>query len=336
MPIPFLLIAGIGAAAAVGIGKTGKAIYDQYDAKQTNELAKWNIENAKELAENARKKCGLAIENLGRAKIDVLDSNMTDFIASFEKLQNVELEDSIGMDELKSFRIDKNSLAELKTLQNAAVSIAASMGSGAVAGVLTAFGAYSAAGMFASASTGTAIATLHGVAATNATLAFFGGGSLAAGGLGIAGGTMVLGGLVAAPALLIMGFVMGAKASKARDDAYSNYEKSIEFEEEMKKVVTLSNGIRLRANMLERLLLKLDSIFEPLVYELGRIVKTTGTDYSQFSIEQKSTVAASMSMAGAIKAVLDTPLLTEDGKLTEQSGEISTTIQPVFEAYEKQ
>ena len=45
------------------------------------------------------------------------------------------------------------------------------------------------------ASTGTSIASLSGAAATNATLAFFGGGSLAAGGLGMAGGTAVLGGL---------------------------------------------------------------------------------------------------------------------------------------------
>lgn len=44
-----------------------------------------------------------------------------------------------------------------------------------------------------SASTGTAIASLSGVAATNATLAWFGGGSLTAGGL------WMLGGIVAAP-----------------------------------------------------------------------------------------------------------------------------------------
>ena len=59
---------------------------------------------------------------------------------------------------------------------------------------------------FAAASTGTAIATLSGAAATNATLAFFGGGSLAAGGLGMAGGTAVLGGLVAGPALCVIDY----------------------------------------------------------------------------------------------------------------------------------
>ncbi len=43
------------------------------------------------------------------------------------------------------------------------------------------------------ASTGTAISALSGAAATKATIAWLGGGALAAGGLGIAGGTAVLG-----------------------------------------------------------------------------------------------------------------------------------------------
>ena len=43
------------------------------------------------------------------------------------------------------------------------------------------------------ASTGTAISTLSGAALTKATLAWLGGGALAAGGLGVAGGVVVLG-----------------------------------------------------------------------------------------------------------------------------------------------
>ena len=48
----------------------------------------------------------------------------------------------------------------------------------------------------AAAGTGTAIGSLSGAAATNATLAFYGGGTVASGGLGMAGGAAVVGGVV--------------------------------------------------------------------------------------------------------------------------------------------
>ncbi|GGZ02229.1 hypothetical protein GCM10010300_52650 [Streptomyces olivaceoviridis] len=71
---------------------------------------------------------------------------------------------------------------------------------GAAAGGAAAYGAFTAAALFGTASTGTAISTLSGVAATNATLALLGGGTLAAGGAGMAGGILLLTGMVAAPA----------------------------------------------------------------------------------------------------------------------------------------
>lgn len=49
--------------------------------------------------------------------------------------------------------------------------------------------------MYGTASTGTAIATLSGAAATKATLASIGGGTLATGGLGVTGGALILGGI---------------------------------------------------------------------------------------------------------------------------------------------
>ena len=70
--------------------------------------------------------------------------------------------------------------------------IAISTAKGAVAGVSTALGAWALVGTLGTASTGTAISTLSGAAASNAILAWLGGGSIAAGGGGIAAGTMVL------------------------------------------------------------------------------------------------------------------------------------------------
>lgn len=82
---------------------------------------------------------------------------------------------------------------------NAAIGI----GSGTIAGGSLALGSWALVGAFGSASTGTAIAGLSGAAASNATLAWLGGGTLAAGGAGVSGGIMMLGGIVAVPLILI-------------------------------------------------------------------------------------------------------------------------------------
>lgn len=327
MPIPFLFIAAGVGSGLVGLGKGIKAGIDQKDANDTNEMAERKVDSAKEKANESRKNCGSAIDSLGKRKVDVLDGSIKTFIAEFEKLNHVELTESTGLNELQKMVLDKKSFAELKDLQGMASSLAGGLASGAMSGALIAFGAYGAAGALATASTGTAIASLSGAAATNATLAFFGGGSLAAGGLGMAGGTAVLGGLVAGPALAVLGFVAGAKASKNLDAANANYAKAKEFEEEMKTAAALCYGIRRRAGMFNRFLIRLQIVFDPLVFEMTNIIKEKGTDFRTFTDDERKCVASAMSLAGAIKAVLDTPILDEAGNLTEESSEIVDMIQ---------
>ena len=333
MPIPFLLIGIAAATAAVGTGKSVKAAIDQKDAAETNELANDIVKDAKKAAEKSRDESGQAINALGERKIKVLNDTVSPFIESFEKLHNVELSDSKGLDELGKFKIDKQFFEELKELGTMASSIGNGVAKGTVLGAVTAFGAYGAAMTFgACATTGTLISTLSGAAATNATLAFLGGGALSVGGLGVAGGTAVLGGLVAGPALAVMGFVIGAKASANRDRAYANYAKAKEFREEMHTVRVLCNAIRRRANMYERLLMKLDAFMTPLRYNLDSIINECGIDYATYSREQKNTVAAGLSTVAAIKAVLDTPILTEDGELTSESETIPDVVNNVLKS----
>lgn len=330
MPLPLLLL-GLG-AAAVGVGKSIKAGIDQHDANETNEVARLKIERVTKEVKTFQENSGKAVNSLGESKIYILENSINPFVESFEKLHNVELTESVGLNELKKFAIDKASFSELKELGSMAAGLTGGIASGAALGAITAFGAYGAAMTFGAASTGTAIATLSGAAATNATLAFLGGGATAVGGLGIAGGTAVLGGLVAGPALAVLGFVVGAKASANRDKAYENYSEAKKFEEEMKTVKSLCKGIRLRANMFERALIKLDSIFKPLVYKLEDIIETSGTDFAKYDNEEKMVVAASMSLAGAVKAVLDTPILNEDGSLTDGAEKVIESVKPALTA----
>jgi hypothetical protein len=332
MPIPLLFIAAGAGTALFGVGKGIKAGIDQKEASDTNKASEYKVEHATNRANESRKNCAEAIDKLGERKVAVLDGSMKNFINEFEKLNHVELSESSGLNELQKFVLDKKAFSDLKQLQGMATSLAGGMASGAMAGALTAFGAYGAAGALATASTGTAIASLSGAAATNATLAFFGGGSLAAGGLGMAGGTAVLGGLVAGPALAVLGIVMGAKASKNLDAANANWAKAKEFEEEMKTAAQLCNGIRRRSAMFNRFLIRLQTVFDPLIYRMTEIIEEKGTDFRDFSDEEKSVVASAMTIAGAIKAVLDTPILDEAGNLTKESGIVIESTQKKVEA----
>ena len=224
MPLPLLFIGIAAATGLAGAGKTVKAVVDNTNANKINTAANEGVDNARKRLEQQRGAVAQSLEKLGEEKLQILAGTVTSFVSAFEKIKNIDFTSSVGLEELEKLHIDQKDFEELKELGNFAIQVAGGVTAGAAGGALTAIGAYGAAQTFAAASTGTAIASLSGAAATNATLAFFGGGSLAAGGLGMAGGMMVLGGLVAGPALLVMGLITGAKSQEKLDQALLNQE----------------------------------------------------------------------------------------------------------------
>src|SRR5690606_11838633 len=86
-------------------------------------------------------------------------------------------------------QLPQHKLQKIEAYSYTAIGVLGSAAGAGVAGAAAGFAVYGGVMAFAAASTGTAIPSLAGVAATNATLAAIGGGSLATGGLGIAGGT---------------------------------------------------------------------------------------------------------------------------------------------------
>jgi len=71
-------------------------------------------------------------------------------------------------------------------------------------------------------------------------------------------------------------------------------------------------------------------LFTPQVFELEEIIEKEGVDFSQFTSASKKKVAACASLAGSIKAVLDTPILDESGALTEESLKLSEKLGLTF------
>ena len=327
MPLPLLFIGIAVATGGLGLGKTVKAGVDARTAHKINNSARELVEDATDTLNRQRKACGDALSHLGEEKVFVLRNTMREFLDTFVKIKNVDFRDSVGLDELKDIELGDNKFKEIRALVDFAGGIGGGAAAGAAGGALVAFGAYGAAQALACASTGTAIASLSGAAATNATLAFFGGGSLAAGGLGMAGGTVVLGGLVAGPALMLMGFVVGAVAKKDLDKAYTNQAEAQKLSEEMDTASQQCSAVRRRTYMFYNLLARLDTYFLPLIYRMEDIVRNEDDDYSCYSTESRRTIASCASVAVTIKTVLDTPLLAEDGLLTPESEETAGMVE---------
>ncbi|MDO4415725.1 MAG: hypothetical protein Q4C20_11675 [Erysipelotrichaceae bacterium] len=326
MPLPLLFIGTAVATGLFGAGKTAKAVTDNSKANAINNIANESVNNARDTLERQRTQVSTALEELGTIKLFVLNNSVNEFLDTFEKIKNVDFTESTGLEELQNLHIDQNDFEELKELGNFAANVAGGVTAGAVGGALTAIGAYGAAQTFAAASTGTAISALSGAAATNATLAFFGGGSLAAGGLGMAGGVMVLGGLVAGPALMVMGLITGAKSEEKLEKALENQAQAEEIAAALDTASMKCSAIRRRTYMFYNLLAHLDSYFLKQIWLMQDIVKEEGTDYRLYKPESKKAIAAAASTACSIKAVLDTPILTDEGNLTEQSEQITTKI----------
>lgn len=121
---------------------------------------------------------------------------------------------------------------------NAALELVTASGAGA----LTSAGAWAAVSAFGVASTGTAIGGLSGAAASNAALAWFGGGSLATGGGGMALGSVVIGGLVILPLIGVAAWLGHRAADK----------KIAEIRPEIDKTKRETQRLRMLADCVQR------------------------------------------------------------------------------------
>lgn len=249
MPIPFI-IAGVAAVAgAYGAKKSYDAYQDNEEAERINLEAKNLYDEALHSLEKEKESTQESLESLGNLKLNMYEEliiptidmlnrmpeflDNKDFIFSGKKLKLPNQNDNLEMKEYKT-NISEIVSGGVKAL-----------GTGGLIGLAT----YGGVGTFAvTTTTGTAIASLSGVAATNATFAWLGGGALSAGGLGIAGGTAILGGIVAAPVLAIGGMIYASKAEESKNNAYSNLQLAKIAVEELELAKVRTNAIRRKSN----------------------------------------------------------------------------------------
>lgn len=319
MPVPIIL-GGLAVAAAVtGVAKGAKGIMDNNEAKELNELAKAIVEQSEFNLKQAKKHSQASLELLGTAKVTILNMSVKKFLEVFSQIKNVDFEHDGNLGNLSLTEFD---VADFRMLRQE-VSFIASSGlgvtGGATSGALAAFGAYNGVMALGTASTGTAISTLSGAAATNATLAWLGGGSLAAGGYGIAGGTMVLGAVAAGSAMLIAGWYIGAKASKNLDDAKSNIAQAKAFKADVDNTITAVDGITKLAIQLKDLFHQVRTEAKKTLNDLEQVIAKQGVDYSQYNEYSKLCVMKNVKIMQLIKAMLDIAILDEEGNVLDDA-----------------
>lgn len=295
MPIPFILAAGAVAATGVGFAKGAKGVSDMVDASDIVSRSERMLDRQRDSLNCLRIDANDELRNLGQLKVDIFGNQITHLINTIKKVKDAgsKLSDfNQTITDKEYIEINKGVTASLE-LENGLLS-------GAAAGTLTGMGAYGSATLLASASTGTAISTLSGAAAKSATLAWFGGGSLASGGLGMAGGTMVLGGLVTGPALAITGLHLAGKGEKALTKA-REYEARSEVNVAAIKVMEV--GVKATIiETLERQMVLLEAV--------KRFDKIKVNDNLNPQAFQNM-----LTLGMSIKKILDLPILNDEGEV---------------------
>ena len=239
----------LGGAAVLTTLFGGKKFIDASDnnklAENCRQVAIDYYNNSKSEMEKQRVKTNNILEELGKARVIAWGGEMKHFLDIYKKF-NFDKKELNNIDNLPSIDLSgiinqDNPIESLEDMQKFSLSAEEMLQQGfgsLAAGALSGIAATGGVGAFATASTGTAIGTLSGAAATNATLAWLGGGSLATGGLGIAGGTAVLGGVVLAPVFAVAGLFSESKSEKNLAQAKAWAEDVVQKAEQINNVTS--------------------------------------------------------------------------------------------------
>lgn len=284
MPLPFL-IAGLGIAAGA-IGAVGHA-----DAKKTNERANNLIRDAQKLYNNAQKsleqrkqETTIALINLEHIKKDILNSSMKQFLKGYKRVKHIAISQSVGLEELDNFSIDPQDMLELSNLADIYESSFKSGAAGFVTGVAVASG----------------LGALTVAVTPLAT--------------------------IAAPVLLFTGISASIKADENFEKARVTYSKAEAAAETMSVHELKCKGIIERSKMFDELLTSLNVLFAECARYLDSVTKKKKGFLGLRKITPKrlndqdmKLIAISRALAGAIKAIIDTPILKKDGNLSEKA-----------------
>lgn len=290
-------------------------------ANQKKEKADKIMEETTRQIEQVRFLANTRLETFGRARCEILKTTVGRFIKIVESLNNsvkekiYELSSSLSLGETDFKELESVEMNGSNLLATA--SAGGSIAAAALAGVPAAVNASVAA--LCSASTGTAISQLSGAAARQATLAWLGGGSVAAGGGGVAAGTAVLSAITwsvtGVMALASVGIVAGKIYSQKHTDA-EKYLADVEtWRAKSLAASEIMKGVVMRSDELLSVTSRLEGRIVPALDELEMIVPA----FSPTNPEHAKTFQRASILVKSMSELAQTPLLDENGNLNKQS-----------------
>ncbi|WP_044937766.1 hypothetical protein [Pseudobutyrivibrio sp. LB2011] len=300
------------------------------EIKELLDDAQLIYDNAKTKFDSQKKSTTKSLETLGRKKVNAYSKDMTIFLDSFGAFNNVQMVcknddnyDFIGKNEKPNELVVNMQNATYNASEIIKAGTLA-VGTGALVGVAT----YGGVAMLAHASTGTAISTLNGIAKKNATLAWFGGGSLASGGMGIAGGTVVLGGVVIGAIAIAGGMIAGAQGKAKLAEAKKVHAEAELAVSKMNIASSCMQGIESVSNNYIEFISELSVLFSTYISKMNSIASKhqRGSDgkieFDELSEVEQKTLHLSWLLAQLYYNILSVPLLNKDGELDPKSRQL--------------
>lgn len=293
-----------------------KPIKDIKYIKQKNEEIKFLIEAADAKINPMREATNKKLEELGKIKVDIISSTIDEFTLHMNKINNLPFNNTtIDSSGDNTFNFSQQKLDKLHTSVISTKKLLKNGLGAAAAGTLSAGTIYTAVGALGAASTGAGIAGLSGVAASNATLAWLGGGALAAGGGGIALGTIVLGGLVIIPAVSYM-------AWKGKFNYQDKVEEVDKVNQEAGKYANNADQVIKKFEELAKFIDNSIVIIQRYNIECIKLNKQTdhirhqaGNDYTRYTNDQQLLIQKHMHYLDGLLRILNTPIINEDGSI---------------------
>ncbi len=312
--IPIILGAVALATAAFGGVKAAEGIGNMNEAKEIGERAQKRYEQAVSELKADWEATNKLAEEYGQLQLDVMMRTIGRFVAFIERIgqrnKKSEKEFLEGLDGISIQQLQEYKTAAIEAQEffigGAKAVGAAAAGYGGAMGLATSVGV---------ASTGTLIGGLSGAAAWNATLAWLGGGSLAAGGGGMALGSIVLGGITVGPAVLIGGFVLAGEGEKALT-------KAREYEAQVNSAIAKIKAAKDFMQQVKRRINELRNLLESLN---NRAVLSLNELESQPSFDKNRDADKFQQVALLVKAlaeIMKTPVLDKEGHLNPATASI--------------